>query len=198
MHTQDPLWERACSRWRFLHRLIIQPYAGATPPRTCPVPLGPAHQCALRGVGGAGQLRQGAWVAGVRLQGSQQEGQQWIIRGGQVAADVGGLRLARWIAAQRFQQGAVPRAQGQRTGYGRQRVAQFGGQVTLARVHAAREQARAGLCRSCRRLRSFDLSLETQVSGERSQPRCTRQLLQSFYRVSTEPGGSRRLLLIKP
>ena len=39
--------------------------------------------------------------------------------------------------------------------------------------------SRWAACRSCRRLRSFDLdlSLGTQLSVERSQPRCTRQLL---------------------
>ena len=46
-------------------------------------------------------------------------------------------------------------------------------------VFVARELAPARFCRSWRSLRSFDLSLEIQVSLERSQPRCTRQLLRT-------------------
>ncbi|AXA56292.1 hypothetical protein CEQ51_19145 [Pseudomonas thivervalensis] len=42
----------------------------------------------------------------------------------------------------------------------------------------ARELAPARLCRSWRSLRSFDLSLQTQLAVKRSQPRFARQLLQ--------------------
>jgi hypothetical protein len=57
-------------------------------------------------------------------------------------------------------------------------------------LFVARELAPAGLCRSWRSLRSFDLdlSLSTQLVGTRSQPRCTRQLLHSSYRRS--PAGA--------
>ncbi len=64
-------------------------------------------------------------------------------------------------------------------------------------ICSMRACSRWGACRSCRRLRSFDLglSLPTQLSGTRSQPRCTRQLLHSAAQLPRHKSSSQAPLL---